>query len=128
MRISILSKANESLPITSRLSDGTKYLFLNSIVDQMIITSLERFDPLIKNRIQSYEMIQLVRNQSENLYESVLDACTMIIRVTDNPEAIRSAVTVTSQVSNISVDSCLFYYEIFTIFFCSWQYFLGSWG
>ena len=122
MKISILSKANESLPITSRLSDGTKYLFLNSNVDQMIIASLDHFDPLIKNRIQSYEMVQLVRNQSENLYESVLDACTLIIKVTENPEAIRSAVTVTSQVGEKSLQSNNSYslFPFHLVGCCSW--------
>jgi predicted DNA binding protein len=98
MRISLLSKANESLPVTSRLSDGTKYLFLTSTIDQMIIHSLEKTDSLVKNRIQSYEMIQLMKNQSENIYESVLDACTMIVRFVDHSEVIHSSVTITSQV------------------------------
>lgn len=99
MRLSFLSKANESLPITSRLSDGHKSLFLNDIIDQMIGRSLAQADQRILSRIQSAEIIQSMRSHSENIYECVLDSSSLIIKVSENPESIRCAVTIISHVS-----------------------------
>jgi hypothetical protein len=128
MRLALLTKANESLPATSRLSDGSKFLFLPPSTDEMILCSLDKMDSTLKNRLQSTEMISSLKNSAENIYESILDSCTTVVKISDHPEVIRTTVSISSQVFLFpfitfpSFDS-FFYFFVFLLWMSSWPSF-----
>lgn len=103
----VISRANESLPITSRLSEASKYLFIPTIIDSILLTSLAPTSPrtpeedIVLKRLQSNDIIQLMRSHAENLYESVLDSCTVVARVCEHvsSDVVRCINVVTSQLA-----------------------------
>lgn len=109
LRMGVISKANESLPATSRLSDGSKYLFIPDVIDSLLFASLTTTpstssrgdEEVAKRRLQSNDVIQLMRSHAENIYESVLDSCTVVTRVCDSvgSDVIRCVNVITSQLA-----------------------------
>ncbi len=74
-------------------------LFLSTTIDKAILAGLEHTSVSMKQRLDSKEMIQLMKSHAENSYETLLDSCSVIVKELDHTEAIRCAVNITSEVS-----------------------------
>ena len=107
MKIALLLRPIDGLNLHQTLSPRKEVVVRHAFFPESLVNLVdlvhESMDSVTKDIFDDSNSLDILKNQCENIYEYVLDACCQITRVVGHPNLINIAVTATAQVSKIEL-------------------------
>lgn len=119
--LKLILLSNEQIKSRTYDSVSHQFYFPKQLEDRLVGVLGDPTNFSTTEQLQSSELIQMIKSNCENLYESSLDACSNITKVMENTEIISLGISIASEVENLF----LMLYDSNILFYFSWEWLVG---